>query len=39
MVILWRKTPEAINSVEIKTTNTVNITAGSIFTIYGIKAA
>ncbi len=35
---LWRKAPEAITTISIFTT-TGNIQAGSIFTLYGIKAA
>jgi hypothetical protein len=37
-VILWRST-SAINTVQIKTSNGATITAGSTFTLYGIKAA
>jgi hypothetical protein len=34
----WRKTPEAINSIRIKT-SAGNLKAGSTFTLYGIQAA
>lgn len=37
-VNLWRKTPEAINSLTIETTS-ANVAVGSTFTLYGIKAA
>jgi hypothetical protein len=37
IVGLWRATPAAINSVQISAS--ANITAGSTFTLYGIKAA
>ena len=33
---LWRKTPEAINSIQIYNYGGVNLTAGSTFTLYGI---
>jgi len=36
---LWRKTPEALNSINIMTSNGNNFLAGSTFTLYGIKAA
>lgn len=35
---LWRKTPEAINSVKVSSPS-VNFASGSTFTLYGIKAA
>ena len=35
---LWRKTPEAINSIEIRT-DALDFVSGSTFTLYGIKAA
>ena len=38
IVILWRKTPEAINSIQISTTPSANITTGSTFSLYGIQA-
>lgn len=38
-VNLWRKTPEAITSINVLTTNGVNFAVGSTFTLYGIKAA
>jgi hypothetical protein len=38
IVMLWRKTPEAINSILIKQKGTNNLSAGSTFTLYGIKA-
>jgi hypothetical protein len=37
-VILWRKTPEAINSISILGVG-VNLLSGSTFTLYGIKSA
>ena len=36
---LWRKTPEAINTILYTSTNGANYAAGSTFTLYGIKAA
>jgi hypothetical protein len=39
MVSLWRKSPEAINSIKIQFEPTTNIATGSTFTLYGIKAA
>lgn len=36
---LWRKTPEAINRIDITTSVASNIKSGSTFTLYGIKAA
>ena len=36
---LWRKTPEAITSIEIFNSNASNWTNTSTFTLYGIKAA
>jgi hypothetical protein len=35
---LWRKTPEALNSINIMTSNGNNFLVGSRFTLYGIKA-
>lgn len=36
---LWRKTPEAINRIDIKNTGSgINFAIGSTFTLYGIKA-
>jgi hypothetical protein len=35
----WRKTPEAINSIDVITTNASVFASGSTFTLYGIKAA
>ena len=37
-VALWRKTPEAINTIKISALG-VNFASGSTFTLYGIKAA
>lgn len=37
-VNLWRKTPAAITSINILTTNGVSYAIGSTFTLYGIKA-
>ena len=37
-VSLWRKTPEAINSVQVYITSG-NYVAGSTFTLYGVKSA
>jgi hypothetical protein len=39
MVSLWRKSPEAINSIKIQFEPTTNIATDSVFTLYGIKAA
>jgi hypothetical protein len=39
IVVLWRKTPEAINSILFKQKGANNLSAGSTFTLYGIKAA
>ena len=39
MVSLWRKTPEAINSIKVQFEPSANIAADSTFTLYGIKAA
>ena len=36
---LWRKTPEAIHTVAIGTAGVNNLSIGSTFTLYGIKAA
>ena len=36
---LWRKTPEAINSITLTTFSGINYSIGSTFTLYGIKAA
>jgi hypothetical protein len=36
---LWRKTPEAINSITIFSASSLTYATGSIFTLYGIKAA
>jgi hypothetical protein len=39
IVSLWRKTPEAINRIDIKNTgSSINFAIGSTFTLYGIKA-
>jgi hypothetical protein len=38
IVVLWRKTPEAITSILLKP-STGNFDIGSTFTLYGIKAA
>jgi hypothetical protein len=38
-VMLWRKTPEAINRVNIKVESGGNFATGSTFTLYGIAAA
>lgn len=35
----WRKTPEAITSINLLTTSGANFSVGSTFTLYGIKAA
>jgi len=37
-VVLWRKTPEAINSISILGGG-VNLLSGSTFTLYGVKSA
>jgi hypothetical protein len=39
LVGLWRKTPEAINTIQILTTTTDTFQAGSTFSLYGIKSA
>ena len=36
---LWRKTPEAINSLTLRFSGAANFETGSTFTLYGIKAA
>jgi hypothetical protein len=36
---LWRKTPEAINSIKLFSSSAGNFITGSTFTLYGIKAA
>jgi hypothetical protein len=36
---LWRKTPEAINSISLTNETSANFVIGSTFTLYGIKAA
>lgn len=36
---LWRKTPEAINTILYTSTNGANYATGSTFTLYGIQAA
>lgn len=36
---LWRKTPEAITSINVLTSSGANFSVGSTFTLYGIKAA
>lgn len=36
---LWRKTPEAITSISIDSNSAGNISANSVFTLYGIAAA
>lgn len=36
---VWRKTPEALNSINILTSNGTTFLVGSTFTLYGIKAA
>lgn len=38
-VVLWRKTPEAINRVNIKMESGGNFATGTTFTLYGILAA
>lgn len=38
IVGLWRKTPEAINTILISNSGAVNFAVGSTFTLYGIKA-
>ena len=38
-VMLWRKTPEAINRINIKMESGGNFATGSTFTLYGIVAA
>jgi hypothetical protein len=38
-VVLWRKSPEAINRVNIKMEASGNFATGSTFTLYGIAAA
>ena len=38
-VVLWRKTPEAINRINIKVESGGNFAIGSTFTLYGITAA
>jgi len=38
-VNLWRKTPEAVNRIDIITSGGYTINTGSTFTLYGIKAA
>jgi hypothetical protein len=39
IVSLWRKTPEAINNIQIYNSAGANFAIGSTFTLYGIKAA
>jgi hypothetical protein len=39
IVSLWRKTPEAINTIKIYNSAAANFAIGSTFTLYGIKAA
>jgi hypothetical protein len=39
IVMLWRKTPEAINSILIKQKGTNNLAVGSTFSLYGIASA
>jgi len=39
IVCLWRKTPEAISSIRIYTSNGPNFVVGSTFNLYGISAA
>lgn len=39
IVGLWRKTPEAITSIEFYNSNSSNWLSGSTFTLYGIKSA
>lgn len=36
---IWRKTPEAINSILVRTVNSYNFSIGCTFALYGIKAA
>jgi len=36
---VWRKTPEALSSINIMTSNGTTFLVGSTFTLYGIKAA
>lgn len=38
-VSMWRKTPEAITSINVLTSNGVSYSIGTTFTLYGIKAA
>jgi len=35
---IWRKTPEAINTILVRSVNSYNFNTGSTFTLYGIKA-
>jgi hypothetical protein len=39
VVGLWRKSPEAINSIVLRFSGAANFETGSTFTLYGIKAA
>jgi hypothetical protein len=38
LIGLWRKTPEAINTILISNSSAYNFSVGSTFTLYGIKA-
>lgn len=38
-VSVWRKTPEAINSILVRTVDSYNFSIGCTFTLYGIRAA
>ena len=38
-VSVWRKTPESINSILVKTVNSYNFSVGCTFALYGIKAS
>lgn len=38
-VSMWRKTPETISSILVRTVNSYNFSVGCTFTLYGVKAA